>query len=143
MTVLALRIKTKTGQHVINTLTPESTIGDLKNALSAATNIPEGRLRILSGFPPKPFDVSREEASLGQSGLKSGDTLILEENEGRGHVTENCDFPGVLMKHIVPADNSCLFSSVYFVLNGKVGKISTKFAVLNRKFFDRWTKAVR
>lgn len=134
--MLALRIKTKTGHQVINSLTSDSTIKDLKKELSNATNIPEGRLHILNGFPPKPFDVSKDEALLGQSGLKSGDTLILEEkpmppvvaqdtNEGRRHVTDNYDFPGILMKHIVPADNSCLFSSIYFVLNGKVDESGT------------------
>lgn len=130
MAVLALRIKTKAGQQVIKSLTSDSTIKDLKKELSVASNIPENRLHVLNGFPPKPFDISKDEALLSQSGLKSGDTLILEEktspvvapavNEGRHHVSDNCDFPGILMKHVVPADNSCLFSSVYFVLNGKV-----------------------
>lgn len=130
--MLALKIKTKSGQQVINSLTSESTIKDLKKELSNATNIPEGRLHILNGFPPKPFDISEDEALLGQAGLKSGDTLILEEKtvptvaqEGRSHVADNCEFPGILMKHIVPADNSCLFSSIYFVLNGKTDETGT------------------
>lgn len=136
--MLALRIKTKSGQQVINSLTCDNTIKDLKKELSNASNIPEGRLLVLNGFPPKPFDISKEEALLSQSGLKSGDTLILEEkpapavpapnnviNEGRHHVSDNCDFPGILMKHVVPADNSCLFSSIYFVLNGKGDETGT------------------
>ncbi|KAH8402888.1 hypothetical protein KR222_009143 [Zaprionus bogoriensis] len=32
----------------------------------------------------------------------------------------NGDFNGILLKKVVPADNSCLFTSVRFVLNGKV-----------------------
>lgn len=132
MAVLALRIKTKSGLQLINTLTCDSTIKDLKRELSNTTKIPEERLHVLNGFPPKPFDITKDETVLAQSGLKSGDTLILEEktapitttqeavNEGRHHVIDNCDFPGILMKHVVPADNSCLFSSIYFVLNGKV-----------------------
>lgn len=137
MAVLALRIKTKAGLQLINTLTCDSTIKDLKTELCNVTKIPENRLYVLNGFPPKPFDISQDEMLLSQSGLKSGDTLILEEktvpaaavpqevNEGRHHVTENCDFPGILMKHIVPADNSCLFSSIYFVLNGKIDDTGT------------------
>lgn len=126
MAVLALRIKTKSGLQIINTLTNENTIKDLKRELSNATKISEDRLYVLNGFPPKPFDISKDDVSLLDSGLKSGDTLILEEKNvevvdvGRHHVVDNCDFPGILMKHIVPADNSCLFSSIYFVLNGKV-----------------------
>lgn len=143
MAVLALRIKTKAGLQLINTLTCESTIKDLKTELCNATNIPENRLYVLSGFPPKPFDITTDETPLAQSGLKSGDTLILEEksaptvtseevNEGRHHVIENCDFPGILMKHIVPADNSCLFSSVFFVLNGKVDDTGTSAPFLRQ-----------
>lgn len=141
MANLALRIKTKAGLQLINTLTSDSTIKDLKRQLSDVTNIPEDRLYVLNGFPPKPFDISKDETTLSESDLKSGDTLILEEkpkpaseevNEGRHHVLENCDFPGILMKHIVPADNSCLFSSIYFVLNGKVDD-SGSFAPFMRK----------
>ncbi|XP_023174106.2 ubiquitin thioesterase OTU1 [Drosophila hydei] len=32
----------------------------------------------------------------------------------------NGDFNGILLKKVVPADNSCLFTSIRFVLNGKV-----------------------
>lgn len=145
MAVLALRIKTKSGLQLVNTLTCNSTIKDLKTELSKSANIPENRLYVLHGFPPNPFDLSNDEVLLSQSGLKSGDTLILEEKtvptntqevkndegrseeiiEGRHHVLDNCDFPGILMKHVVPADNSCLFSSIYFVLNGKVDDTGT------------------
>ncbi|XP_030572735.1 ubiquitin thioesterase OTU1 [Drosophila novamexicana] len=33
---------------------------------------------------------------------------------------QNGDFNGILLKKVVPADNSCLFTSIRFVLNGKV-----------------------
>lgn len=40
----------------------------------------------------------------------------------RSHIVDQesfMDAPGVLMKKVVPADNSCLFTSVGYVLNGK------------------------
>lgn len=70
--------------------------------------------------------------------MSSGDTLILQElpiendvpNTSQENTSNNAnneasvensyDCPGILMKHVVPADNSCLFTSVNFVLNGKV-----------------------
>lgn len=41
---------------------------------------------------------------------------------GRSHIIDQesfIDAPGVLMKKVVPADNSCLFTSVGYVLNGE------------------------
>lgn len=136
MTGFALKIKTKTGQHVLRTLSGESTVEKLKTEVSTLQNIPINRLQILSGFPPKAFDLTSNTKLLSELGIKSGDTLIVEEKavapevssfthtsteEARHHVAENQDgCPGILMKKIVPADNSCLFTSIHFVLNGKV-----------------------
>lgn len=136
MAGFALRIKTKTGQQVINTLTKESTIKELKQVLSNLSDIPINRLHVLSGFPPKIIDMSQDSKNLDSSGIASGDTLIIEERavpapetnspepaEGkphRPHVEDPFDCPGILLKQVVPADNSCLFSSINFVLNGSV-----------------------
>ncbi|XP_044262431.1 ubiquitin thioesterase OTU1 [Tribolium madens] len=123
----ALRVKTKTGQQVIKNLTPEHTIKDLKHQLCSMSQIPQERLHVLSGYPPKVFALSEDSLELGRSGLKSGDTLILEEKAPppeRGHISE-VDCPGILMKKVVPADNSCLFSSIYFALNGKLDESGT------------------
>lgn len=132
MTGFALRVKTKTGHQIVNSLTKDSTIKELKKVLSDLSNIPINRLNVLSGFPPKILDTSQDNLNLFNTGIASGDTLILEERtvpieEPQNPKTQlphdNSDntyeSPGVLMKHIVPADNSCLFSSLYFVLNGK------------------------
>lgn len=126
----ALRVKTKSGQHVIRNLTPDNTIKDLKLQLAQISSIPEVRLHVLSGYPPKAFDITQDHLALNQSGLNSGDTLILEEktappppveNKFKPHILENSNnCPGVLMKKVVPADNSCLFSSIHFVFNGKL-----------------------
>lgn len=149
MSSLILKVKTKTGQQVIKSLTSESTVNDLKIELSNWSNIPVNRLHILTGYPPKLFDVSEDSIKLHECNISSGDTFILEEKplgaapdeqpldiastvtsretniEPRSHVTDNQPFPGILMKHIVPADNSCLFSSIHFVLNGKIDETGT------------------
>ncbi|XP_056640787.1 ubiquitin thioesterase OTU1 [Diorhabda sublineata] len=131
MTGFALRIKTKTGHQIVNNITKDSTVEELKQVLSNLSSIPINRLQILTGFPPKLLDLSRGNEPIGSSGITSGDTLILEEklipdNEQQdvpmleNEVENPFDYPGILMKHIVPSDNSCLFTSVHFVLNGKI-----------------------
>lgn len=124
-----LKVKTKRGQHVVNTLQAESTVVDLKTVLSEITEIPETNLHILTGFPPKPLDISDESSTIKTVGIVNGDTLILEDKAGASiakrnqeasdeefakslAAAENNEFNGVLMKKVVPADNSCLFTSI-------------------------------
>lgn len=128
MAGFVLKVKTKTGQIIIKTLTPLSTIADLINELSTLINIPAKRLHVLSGFPPKPLNLEQFNVSLESCGLQSGETLIVEEKQGNQekqqiprHTSDSqLGCPGILRRKIVPADNSCLFTSVGFVLGGKV-----------------------
>jgi ubiquitin thioesterase OTU1 len=135
MAGFALKVKTKSGQMVLNGLAPRDTISELKRRLSSITNIKESSLHILCGYPPKPVDLSDSEATLELSGICSGDTLIVEEKEKhfvnseqtisrleepRHHIVDSeLGCPGILMKMVVPADNSCLFTSIGFVLSGE------------------------
>lgn len=71
--------------------------------------------------------------------MSTGDTLILQEASAPHVQKENISMPiiesgetiqngpedayqspGILMKQVVAADNSCLFTSINFVLNGKL-----------------------
>lgn len=131
MTSLNLKLKTKSGQIIVNTLTSLNTIAELKAHISAVTKIPTTDLQVLSGYPPSPLDLSANEKTLQSCNIKSGDTLIVEEKESVGnehdfllesqrHILDQqySDSPGILMKKVVPADNSCLFTSIGFVLEG-------------------------
>ncbi|XP_063227625.1 ubiquitin thioesterase Otu1 [Bacillus rossius redtenbacheri] len=130
MAGFALKVKTKSGQVVVNGLTPKSTVADLKHKLSAVTSIKENCLHVLAGYPPKPINLSVGDATLETVNINSGDTLIVEEKQAtqllkledspRHHVSEDTVSAGILMKKVVPADNSCLFTSIGFVLSGKV-----------------------
>lgn len=101
---------------------------------------------IVSGFPPKPIEIADEEQTLNNSGIKHGDILIVEEKqmsqeekeaqEREKRVAEDerlakelaiqnsseSVVKGVLLKKVVPADNSCLFTSI-----GKCLHKPTKF----------------
>lgn len=51
------------------------------------------------------------------------------DNLGRSHIVDQENFaniPGVLMRKVVPADNSCLFTSVGYVLNGEQAFVNKK-----------------
>ncbi|XP_022197910.2 ubiquitin thioesterase OTU1 [Nilaparvata lugens] len=139
MAALSLKLKTKDGQIVISTLTSLNTIAELKALLSSVTKIPTTDLHVLFGYPPTPLDLTSNEKTLEDCGLKSGDTLIVEKKEStssdgdlfyesRRHIDDlQSEATGILMKRVVPADNSCLFTSVGFVLGGKVDTEGASF----------------
>lgn len=137
-----LKVKTKQGHHVVDNLSADETIGNLKSKISELTRIPAEGLNVLVGFPPKPLDLSSNENSISSSGIINGDTLIVEEKsipdvvpqqhrnnlqleedillaQRLANQEENatCLEPqGILLKQVVPSDNSCLFTSIGMLL---------------------------
>ncbi|KAI5698712.1 hypothetical protein M8J75_010983 [Diaphorina citri] len=143
---LALKIKHKSGQHILkeDALSLKSKLSELRAHLTKLTQIEEAHLQIRSGFPPTVIQSNGEEV-LENLGIKNGDTLFVEEvrevnrvpsgmevssepsgmevsREPQHHVREETQEQrgGVLLRRVVPSDNSCLFTSIGFVLNGKV-----------------------
>lgn len=146
MAGFVLRVKTKSGQKVVNGLVPQDKVALLKSKLADVTGIPVEALHVLGGFPPKAIDLDDESATIADSGIVSGDTLIVEEKQvingaqiataaiGRSHIVNDETFintPGVLMKMVVPADNSCLFTSVGYVLNGTLYSSNIPHDIIN------------
>ncbi|KAG0438030.1 hypothetical protein HPB47_017176, partial [Ixodes persulcatus] len=134
---LVLRVKSQQGHFRLDTLTGESTVEELKACLFSLTGIPPPALRVLADFPPRPLDCSDELRQLGSFPVRSGDTLIVEEQRPRtpqgvvrnpqaaarntssgARSPAQVSEPGVLLRRSVPADNSCLFTSVYLALSG-------------------------
>lgn len=129
-----LKVKTKQGQHVVSNLSADETIGNLKSKISELTRIPAEGLNVLVGFPPKPLDLSTNENLISASGIINGDTLIVEEKsipdvvpkrnnlqleedvilaQQFANEDENASSSqGILLKQVVPSDNSCLFTSI-------------------------------
>lgn len=133
MSEVVLRLKCRAGTFPM-TVPLNLAMSDLREQASALSDIPVPRIKLLLGFPPKliqGFDRSVED-----SGLKSGDTIIAEadssgaahqitaetESNVLKHVTELEVSDGVplILRKIVPADNSCLFTSMGFVLGGNI-----------------------
>lgn len=146
---LTLKLKTKTGQqHIVSNLDKDgTTVGALKEKITELTSIPGGVLHAVLGFPPfKQLDMSKDEAPIASIGISNGDTLIVEEKqlsqEERAQLeaikrleqdeklakelaaqdagSGGAGVGGILLKQVVPSDNSCLFTSIGFVLTGKV-----------------------
>ncbi|OWR41790.1 ubiquitin thioesterase Otu1 [Danaus plexippus] len=137
MTSLAFKVKSKNGQQILKDLTSESTVGELKMFLSSISDVSAERICVLCGYPPKPLDISNDNKKITDIGLKTGESLIVEEKSapapenkkpemtkpvenGVSHETIGPCRPGILMKKVVPSDNSCLFTSIGFVLNGNI-----------------------
>ncbi|KAL0270875.1 UNVERIFIED_CONTAM: hypothetical protein PYX00_008148 [Menopon gallinae] len=138
MECLVLKLKTKSGQFVLKELTKNHTVSDLKVQLSLQCQISQNDLRVLAGYPPKPINLSNNSLTLDSIGVNTGDTLIVEEKKDHVQNKENenpvpkpddmsvqmyeeqINRRGILMRKVVPADNSCLFTSVGFTISGKV-----------------------
>lgn len=151
-TPLTLKVKSKTGQHIVKDLTGTDTIETLRTKLSQLTGISSDRLSVLIGYPPKHLNLSETANTLTGCGVKNGETLIVDEKaaeEGGGggvtqavprdHTTADAllaaavsgdkayHSEGILLKRVVPSDNSCLFTSVGFLLNGRIDLAGTSF----------------
>ncbi|OXB67144.1 hypothetical protein ASZ78_015785 [Callipepla squamata] len=144
--MLRLRCKARSGTQPLPGLTAHSRLRDMQAALAALTGVPAPAQRLLLGFPPRSLDLSDGERRLGELGIHSGvrfcaspalrsplsltgDTLIVEEDTskpaaGSPVVAKRMmavrDAVPVLARRVVPADNSCLFTSVYYVVEGGV-----------------------
>ncbi|XP_018493634.1 ubiquitin thioesterase OTU1 [Galendromus occidentalis] len=137
---LMLRIRTREGQHRIDCLTSDSTLAELKAVLLSLT----GELvdRVLAGYPPSAISLDQESRTLEEAQVRSGDTLTVESPSTAGGAsgfsmkaeakpTEESNqvapstfdagsntAAGILMRRVVPSNNSCLFTSVYFGISG-------------------------
>lgn len=125
-----LRLKTKEGQQIVNLIATDN-VGTLKEKIAQLSQISCNRLNVLGGFPPKPLDLSDLTKPLSAVGITNGDTLIVNEKHADEMTpasnTEDADsllaqrladeemeitVDGILLKQVVPSDNSCLFTSI-------------------------------
>ncbi|KAG7274904.1 hypothetical protein CRUP_036797 [Coryphaenoides rupestris] len=143
--MLRLRCKTKNGSHIMQGLSHQSCVQELKSKVEELTGIPCDVQKIMVGYPPSSLDLRNGEAHLKDYPIKSGDTLIVEEEKHKmkshqdgSPLTKLPPAPAsapasaplprprpeaprpVLARRTVPADNSCLFTSVSYAMEGGV-----------------------
>ena len=152
-----LRIKLKGGQPVmLENLTSDTSVGDLKAILTGVTGINFAHIRVLSGFPPKPVRFGKDDTlAISTLGLQPRDTLIIDESREPANNEEAAAKPaavekpifgssivkpsvaaangpgGILIRKVVPSDNSCLFTSIFFCLSS--GELNAKKAITLRQ----------
>lgn len=132
---LHLRCKSKAGQQEIKQLQGHDLVQDLCTLLVRLTGIPRSQLRVLSGYPPRALDLHDPAITLEALGVKSGDVLHVEqmaviESAGSTSMPTSIKGDAILMRHVVPADNSCLFNSIAFCISG--GKDLTRASTLRQ-----------
>lgn len=143
-TPLILRVRSKKGVARLQSLTANSSLKDLKHQITDTTGIEYSNIKIMKGYPPTALDTSNENATLQTLYLKDGELLTIEEcsssgekqqsNESKTALSEKSNTKsstsvslpkeakktdGVFRK-VVPANNSCLFTSVHFVMENGV-----------------------
>lgn len=130
-TPFTLRVRTKTGVIKIANLTETSCISDLKTAIFLQANLDSSQYKILKGYPPKHIDYSNDCSTLTSHNISNGELLTIEEGSTtKSPVTaiatnntvtttssSQSKTEGVLLRKVVPANNSCLFTSVHYVMN--------------------------
>ncbi|XP_060035156.1 ubiquitin thioesterase OTU1 [Erinaceus europaeus] len=114
-----LRCKAKDGTHVLQGLSGGTRLRELQGQIAAVTGIAPAAQRILAGYPPESLDLSDGDTALAELPLQSGDMLIVEEEPARP-APPAPPAPPALRRTAVPADNSCLFTSVHYVVEGGV-----------------------
>ena len=142
-----LKLKTNVSNlELRDDLSVNTKLEKLRSQISDVTGRPVANLKVLFGYPRKTLDLS-SSINIEEAGIKSGETLFVEENkenflksvnndviaqpsmdignQERSHISnenERMNMIGILLKKDVPADNSCLFSSLEFVISGKNGQ---------------------
>jgi len=150
-TKLNLRCKSASGMQIVKDITTETTVLELKKCLGTLCSIEPYKLKIRSGFPPKVIDISNDLLTMNEMPFKSGDTLLVEEDKSlatpapaasstaRPHNDSlnslwNAQLgktEGILTRKVVPANNSCLFTSINCCMSD--GKLDTDVAPLMRE----------
>ena len=136
---LTIRVRTKKGMSRIHNLSGNNSFIDLKKAIAALADSNGASIRIMKGYPPVLLSASNETASLDSLLIQDGELLTIEESadskstatpsvlasSSNKLTTQNQNIienkqpqtrAEVMERKVVPANNSCLFTSVYYVM---------------------------
>lgn len=154
---LILRVRSKKGLTKLTTLSTASTIAELRQCIAELTGIESGRLKILCGYPPKPLDSFVGASTLRANNIGDGELFTCEEislavaaaatvaaetmttTMPKQAVAAAAAPQGQLLRKVVPANNSCLFTSVYYVMND--GVLNLECQKMMREFIAKTVKA--
>lgn len=135
---ISLKLRAPNGLLPLDNIASKTKLFDFKKELSKKTNINAECLIIKVGYPPKNIADSSNDSLLTEFGISDGDLIIIEENT-KIPIKANLDtsknkqpdlssialeqIPNkdglIMIRRVVPADNSCLFRSVAYCLDPK------------------------
>jgi len=133
MAEMRIRCRHKNGQKSVQGVTENTTIRELQEKIQDLFGIARVNQKIRMGYPPQLLVTSDQSAPMSKLKIKSGETLIVEgvsqlaESEPTNHKADQSQsvshVEAGIRRHEVPADNHCLFYSIYFLMNeGKIDK---------------------
>ena len=135
-----LVIETKQGRTKMEAAAG-SKLSDLKELIKNKIGIPVEAQKLLLGFPPK--ELLGDEKTLDELGVKGSDKIIVQEvaqqaspaSSGETSSKKQLWVPshdntGILVRRVVPADNSCLFNSIGYNFEGKTKEKSAEIRQL-------------
>ena len=147
-----VRLRSKSGQSTIKNLTDESTLFDLCSEVSRLTSLDVADLKLMLGFPPMPLCLDDLSVCLSDAGVRAGDTLVAQCNHRATlertrnddsrlveHLCGNGGVSGFLVRRVVDADNSCLFSSFNLVMRLQRDAYTTREEIARVVNSDRQT----
>jgi len=143
-----LQVKCQGKNHRVE-LPADALVKDFLAKVVELTGIRPERQVLKGGFPPKPMQIASASDTLASAGIKHREAFIIEEGatgsvadaaappaggEGVGSLPERSRYPrqvpahlaappaaaGAVERHVIPADNSCLFASILFDLRRHV-----------------------
>lgn len=130
---IKIKIMSKNSSVTMN-LNPFCKMFQFKQKLADTARLPVDSVVISKGYlnPREIVDFSDADAKISDCNILNGDIFfvsekppgeIKREDVPRNEVVNTETFGeniGMLLKKVVPGDNSCLFTSIGFVINGKV-----------------------
>ncbi|KAI8140786.1 hypothetical protein BJV82DRAFT_658835 [Fennellomyces sp. T-0311] len=136
---MRLRVRHPNGATILDTLTPEHTVTNLKEKIAAEINVPWQTIEVAGGYPPRAY--TNDSDTLQVAGIHNGDALTVKLIEASAQTkpsdpvnpqpvqqtsppvvsTESGEAVetsgGYLTLRTVPDDNSCLFRALGYVLS--------------------------
>ena len=139
--LIQMRVKYADSSKVIKGVSKTgTTVRQLLSMAGVADDVEIQRVKILKGFPPKAVELASGQDPLAAAGFENGESVSIEVAKSSSSISTNAlsSVNGAkrqkttLARHVVPADNSCLFTSVNFCVSGKESAVDAEEASFMR-----------
>eukprot|EP00746_Dinoflagellata_sp_MGD_P090819 gnl/MRDRNA2_/MRDRNA2_35901_c0_seq1.p1 gnl/MRDRNA2_/MRDRNA2_35901_c0~~gnl/MRDRNA2_/MRDRNA2_35901_c0_seq1.p1 ORF type:complete len:271 (+),score=58.35 gnl/MRDRNA2_/MRDRNA2_35901_c0_seq1:99-911(+) len=127
---MLIRVRHPGGTVTLDNVPDGGTLADLRELIAQQTGLATNRQRIKGGFPPKVIEDPTGAISLKDAGIGNRDQVVVEECEPPPQDTVSnagaaVSLPeplapeavGDIERHVIEADNSCLFNSIAYSLS--------------------------